>query len=81
MVAALEDSLMVLRPCAVPSPADDTSVTVAEPVNGNQRGDLTAWMPGTAVLGETPSTPLDPVPYPRSTAVDGTSPHIEQAGP
>ncbi|MER6162310.1 2-phosphosulfolactate phosphatase [Streptomyces sp. NPDC001868] len=25
MVAALEDSLMVLRPCAVPSPADDTA--------------------------------------------------------
>ncbi|QPP10217.1 phytanoyl-CoA dioxygenase family protein [Streptomyces bathyalis] len=38
----------------------DADITVAEPVNDNQRGDLHAWMPGTAV-GEIPATPLNPV--------------------
>lgn len=33
----------------------DADITVAEPVNDNQRADLTAWMPGTAV-GEIPAT-------------------------
>ncbi|WP_314174782.1 phytanoyl-CoA dioxygenase family protein [Streptomyces winkii] len=45
----------------------DANITVAEPVNDNQRADLTAWMPGTAV-GEIPSTPLNPVLYDRSAA-------------
>lgn len=38
----------------------DAGITVAEPANDNQRGDLAAWMPGTAV-GEIPATHLNPV--------------------
>lgn len=40
----------------------DADITVAEPVNENQRGDLRGWMPG-AQVGEVPDTPLNPVLY------------------
>jgi ectoine hydroxylase-related dioxygenase (phytanoyl-CoA dioxygenase family) len=42
----------------------DADITVAEPVNDSQRNDLATWMPGTAV-GETPTSPLNPVLYRR----------------
>lgn len=42
----------------------DADITVSEPVNDNQRADLRAWLPGTAV-GEVPRSPLNPVLYPR----------------
>jgi hypothetical protein len=38
----------------------DADMTVAEPANENQAGDLRAWMPG-AEPGSAPDTPLNPV--------------------
>lgn len=38
----------------------DAEMTVAEPKNENQEGDLASWMPG-AQPGEVPETPLNPV--------------------
>jgi ectoine hydroxylase-related dioxygenase (phytanoyl-CoA dioxygenase family) len=38
----------------------DAAITVAEPTNDSQAGDLAAWMPG-AQPGEVPDTPLNPV--------------------
>jgi hypothetical protein len=40
----------------------DAGVTVAEPMNDNQRGDLAGWLAGTRV-GEVPDTALNPVLY------------------
>jgi ectoine hydroxylase-related dioxygenase (phytanoyl-CoA dioxygenase family) len=40
----------------------DADMTVAEPANANQAGDLAGWMPG-AQPGEVPETPLNPELY------------------
>lgn len=40
----------------------DADITVAHPVNHNQRSDLRTWMPG-AEVGAVPDTPLNPVLY------------------
>jgi Phytanoyl-CoA dioxygenase (PhyH) len=40
----------------------DADITVAEPVNDNQRADLHGWLGGTPV-GKVPDTPLNPVLY------------------
>jgi ectoine hydroxylase-related dioxygenase (phytanoyl-CoA dioxygenase family) len=40
----------------------DADMTVAEPVNDQQRGDLRSWMPG-APIGAVPDTALNPVLY------------------
>ena len=40
----------------------DADMTVAEPANENQAGDLASWMPG-ARPGDVPDTPLNPVLY------------------
>ena len=40
----------------------DRDITVAEPANDNQRGDLEAWLPG-ARVGAIPDGPLNPVLY------------------
>ncbi|WP_433443275.1 phytanoyl-CoA dioxygenase family protein [Nonomuraea sp. CA-141351] len=40
----------------------DADITVSRPVNGNQRADLSAWLPG-AEVGAVPDTPLNPVLY------------------
>lgn len=40
----------------------DADLTVAEPVNDNQRADLRGWLAGTPV-GAVPDTPLNPVLY------------------
>lgn len=42
----------------------DADLTVAEPVNQHQRGDLAGWLPG-AAPGELPDTPINPVLYRR----------------
>jgi hypothetical protein len=46
-------------------------MTVAEPQNENQAGDLASWMPG-AAPGDLPETPLNPVLY-RAGSESGTS--------
>ncbi|MPZ28020.1 MAG: phytanoyl-CoA dioxygenase [Micromonosporaceae bacterium] len=42
----------------------DADLTVAEPTNEHQRGDLAGWLPG-ARPGQVPDTPLNPVLYRR----------------